>query len=90
MTKEERQNLRDLIQDELLEGLLKLMKDETADPKEVKVRYDLKLAEQDFENAAKRNEIAERKLADGCDERDFSVDETVEGIQAMLGKGEAQ
>jgi hypothetical protein len=91
MNTDERNNLRGEIQDRLLNKLNALLKsDGEFDPAELKTLYGLKLAEKDCENMARRNEIAERKLAGDSEEREFTVEETVEGIQAMLGKGEAQ
>jgi hypothetical protein len=90
MAREERQLLRDRIQDEMLKNLLQMVKGGSADPKELKLCYDLKLAEQDCENAAKRNEIAERKLAGVDEKREFTIEEMTTGIRAMLGKGDAE
>jgi hypothetical protein len=87
----EKQNKREKIEMRALTDLLTMVESkEETDLARLKAYYSFKKADQMYEAALKRIEIAGRKMASIDDGREFSFEETTEGIHAMLRKGESE
>jgi hypothetical protein len=81
MNSEDRAKKVEEIDQWILELTVKLLQESQLDVAKLKVVHAVREAEEKLKLLARKLEGAE-------DERDFSPEETVEGIRAMLGKGD--
>ena len=73
------------------EGILQIAEAtvQAAEPdlKTLKMCTDFYWSQDAHESAARKIELAERKVSEGSEKRSFSDEETEEGLDALLGKG---
>jgi hypothetical protein len=86
MNAEQREALRNSIQDAMLTKLLEGLESGKLAGPALKSHYDLKLQEQELELAARRADLAEKKASGENNAKPFSQDEYHEGLTVMMQK----